>query len=276
MGNKKKFRGYYFRHQKDGRTVAFIPGTSGSGAFVQVITDRRSYNFAFSDASMGREISVGGCVFRPGGIHVDLPRIRGDIIYSSLTPVKYDVMGPFRFFPMECRHTVLSMRHTLTGSLSVDGEDYDFDGGVGYIEGDSGVSFPRRYLWLMANDFDDSSGVMLSLAEIPFLGLRFEGCICIIVTGGREYRFATYLGVKISVAGNKIVLTQGRLRLEAAIISAGEGHTLASPAGGIMSGIIREHNNAEIIVRLFYGGEEICALRSRHAGFENRGFTQGI
>lgn len=267
-----RFEGYYYRHQKDGKTIALIPGISGTGAFVQVITDHRSYNFAFADAFIGDEIHVGGCIFRQGGVHVDLPGIRGDIKYSGLTPLKRDVMGPFRFFPMECRHKIISMHHSLSGSLSVDGEIYDFGSGTGYIEGDSGRSFPRRYLWLMANDFSDSSAVMLSLAEIPFLGMRFDGCICIFIFGGHEYRFATYLGVKVKTDGSSIILSQGRLRLEVAVISTGESHPLSSPSAGMMTGIIKEHNNAEIMLRLYDHGKEICTLHSRHAGFENSGY----
>ena len=96
-----KFSGYYFRHQKDGRTVAFIPGVSDDGAFIQVITDRRSYHFEFPSAVMSSEITVGKCRFSADGIHIDLSGIRGDILYSDFVPVKSDIMGPFRFFPME-------------------------------------------------------------------------------------------------------------------------------------------------------------------------------
>ena len=269
-----RFEGYYYRHQKDGKTVALIPGISGSGAFVQVITDRRSYNFTFGDAFIGDEIHVGGCIFRKNSVHVDLPGIRGDIKYIGLTPVKRDVMGPFRFFPMECRHRVISMRHNLSGSLSVDGEIYDFSGGTGYIEGDSGRSFPHRYLWLMSNDFPDGSSIMLSLAEIPFLGFRFNGCVCILLSCGHEYRFATYHGVKISTERNKIILRQGKLRLEAEIISPGDEHSLSSPSSGMMTGIIKEHNKAEIIIHLFNREKEIHTLHSHYAGFENCGFIK--
>ena len=75
-----KFSGYYFRHQKNGRTVAFIPGVSDDGAFIQIITDRRSYHFEFPSAVMSREISIGKCRFSVEGIHIDLPGIQGDIL----------------------------------------------------------------------------------------------------------------------------------------------------------------------------------------------------
>ena len=35
------------------------------------------------------------------------------------------------------------------------------------------------------------------IIDIPFCGGSFQGCICAIVYGGREYRLATYRGVRI-------------------------------------------------------------------------------
>lgn len=267
-----KFSGYYFKHQKNGRTVAFIPGVSDDGAFIQVITDRRSYHFAFPSAVMGREIAIGKSRFSAEGIHIDLPGIRGDISYSDVMPLKSDIMGPFRFFPMECRHKILSMRHKLNGSLRIGHEIYDFDNGTGYIEGDSGRSFPQKYIWIQANDFANGSGVIMSIAEIPFCGFHFEGCICVVMKDGKEYRLATYLGAKAKSGKNSVVVCQHGLRLEADILSGGTGFPLASPRNGKMSGITKENNNTKILFRLSYKGKTICELLSANAGFECVGY----
>ena len=48
-----------------------------------------------------------------------------------------DRMGPFKYFPMECRHRIISMRHTLEGRLKLNGKEIDFTNGLGYIEKDS-------------------------------------------------------------------------------------------------------------------------------------------
>ena len=51
-------------------------------------------------------------------------------------------MGPFSFVPlMECYHGILSMNHSLKGTLSFQGENLLFTGGKGYIEKDWGHSF---------------------------------------------------------------------------------------------------------------------------------------
>ena len=267
-----KFSGYYFRHQKNGRTVAFIPGVSDDGAFIQVITDRRSYHFEFPSAVMSSEITIGKCRFSADGIHIDLPGIRGDILYSDFVPVKSDIMGPFRFFPMECRHKIVSMRHKLSGSLKIENEIYDFEGGAGYIEGDSGRSFPKKYVWLQANDFADGSSVLMSVAEIPFCGLHFGGCICVVMNGEKEYRLATYLGARTVLCGNSIVVYQGGLRLTADILSMGTGFPLASPRDGKLNGITKENNDAKVHFQLTCKGNVICNLLSVSSGFECFGY----
>lgn len=264
----QKFKGYYFRHQNDENTLAVIPGTAGDGAFIQVITDSGSKRFDFSDAEFGQVIRIGDNTFGTDGIHLNLPGIIGDIRYFGLTPIRSDIMGPFRFFPMECRHEIVSMRHDLQGSVSIDGKNYCFNGGVGYWEGDSGISFPSEYLWLQANDFQGGESFVLSVANIPFCGLHFKGVICVLRTGGKEYRLATYLGAKATVEGNRFSVRQRRLLLKGEILSTTGGFSLASPQNGKMQGIIREDNRAAVHIVLLRDGERICDLTSRRAGYE--------
>ncbi len=164
------------------------------------------------------------------------------------------------------------MRHRLNGSLRIGHEIYDFENGTGYIEGDSGRSFPKKYVWIQANDFADGSSVIMSIAEIPFCGFRFEGCICVVMKDKKEYRLATYLGAKAESGENSVAVCQHGLRLEADILSGGTGFPLASPRNGKMSGITKENNNAKILFRLSYKGKTICKLLSANAGFECVGY----
>ncbi len=265
---KNRFKGYYFRHQNNSQTVAFIPGESEDGAFIQVITDKLSRRYDFPRAEFGKEIKIGASRFGKDGITLRLPDITGSIKYRDTTPISSDIMGIFRFFPMECRHTVVSMRHSLSGSVMIDGEEYNFSQGIGYIEGDSGRSFPKKYLWLHANDFPDGSSIMLSVADIPFYGLSFDGVICVLMYCGREYRLATYYGAKAEIKGSNIIIRQGKYRLTVNVLSNGDGHRLSSPQNGRMSGIIKEHNNACIHIEFSKSGKMICELFSSRAGFE--------
>ncbi|MFR1519306.1 MAG: tocopherol cyclase family protein [Clostridia bacterium] len=276
---KNKFEGYYFRHLKNGEVIAFIPGRSESGAFIQVITNQKSYRYQFEEAKICKnplEIRIGGCEFTASGIRIRLPDLDGEIHYTGFTPIRSDIMGFFRFFPMECRHGIVSMRHRLSGTLQIEKKRYDFTDGIGYIECDSGRSFPERYIWMQANDLHSQQNMMLSIAKIPFLGFHFEGCICVVNADGKEYRLATYSGAAVRISGQKVIVTQGKLRLEAELLSAGSGHPLAAPRMGKMDGIIRENNDAHLFLRLFSGRQTLCAFESKTAGYENHGYESEL
>ena len=214
-------------------------------------------------------VRAGDCLFSKRGIVISLPGVSGEVSYGPLTPLRTDIMGPFQHLPMQCRHGVISMRHALSGSLTVDGDCRSFDGGLGYIEKDSGNSFPRSYQWIHCNDFPEPCSIMVSIAHIPFAGVSFTGCICAIVYGGREYRLATYNGVRIlATSPDHICLSQGKLLLEIDISAANAGHPLRAPVRGKMSSTIREVSSASVRACLWDNNERVFDLRSNSATFE--------
>lgn len=268
-GFSEKFEGWYFKHQKGKETLALIPGRAKSGAFVQVITNRRSLHFDVPGLQVDDTIQAGGCIFGTDGVVLDLPGVKGRLSYGPFSRLSGDIMGPFRFFPMECRHGVISMRHRVRGSVEVEGETLDFDGGTGYIEKDSGTSFPSEYLWLQCNDFSFPCSIMAAVARIPFAGLHFTGCICSVLYGGKEYRLATYRGARVTAAGpKKLCIEQGPYRLEVSVTDRGNGHSLYSPVRGAMSGQIKECNNASGRFRLFLRDTALFDLSSENVSFE--------
>ena len=270
ISGKKGFEGWYFKHQKGDDMVAFIPGRAESGAFIQLISHEGSKQFEISNltASDG-VIRADGCWFSMQGCHIELPGVSGEIAYGPFAPLGSDIMGPFRFFPMECRHGVLSMAHALKGRVVMDGQLHRFDGGLGYTEKDSGTSFPRSYLWMQCNDFPEPCSVMVSIAHVPFCGSAFRGCICAVLYQGREYRLATYRGVKIqSFAPEHICLSQGRFLLELDMAPSHVGHQLRAPQCGKMSSIVRESCNARLRARLREKGKTVFDMHSDHAAYE--------
>ena len=179
-----RFEGWYCKHQahdNPGKSLAVIPGREANNAFVLVITHDKSYHISYPLSEYqkyGTCITVGGNTFSHAGISLDIRRpelcLTGDIMYTGLTPINGDIMGSFRFFPMECRHGIISMNHFLSGVVFLDGEAYDFSGGKGYIESDSGRSFPKWYTWVHCNAFEADCSIVASVARIPFYGLRFN------------------------------------------------------------------------------------------------------
>lgn len=258
----KHFDGYYYKHQKGNRTLCLIVGRTDTEKFIQVITEGLAVKVPYTR----------GNVFGKSGVLLDIqtPQIslRGAIRYRGLSPIKYDIMGPFRFFPMECKHGIISMRHSLVGSVLLNGERIDFTGGTGYIEKDSGRSFPSDYVWVQANDFKEPASIMAAVATIPFCGLRFRGCICVIQYRGREYRLATYLGARVRVCTrNKLILQQGKYKLEVRIKS-GKGLELSAPQNGKMVRTIHEAASCPAEFRFYIEGRKVFCLFSQHSGFE--------
>lgn len=284
--NKKKnfFEGWYFKHQCGNDTVSFIPGVNigmdgNRMAFIQVITKNKSYDlhYSYSDFSVSDgnlEVRIGDNLFSKSGIDVNIEdkevSIKGSIKYEGMTPFTHNIMGPFSKFPfMECNHEIISMYHRLKGSLTINDETINFDKGVGYIEKDWGSSFPKNYIWVQGNDFKESrSSVMASVAEIPFLGFKFRGCIAVVNYNGMEYRFATYNGTRILRAEESgITLYKKKERLEIDI-TRGMGHKLKSPVNGEMKRNIREHPNCKGTFRLYINDKVEFTLKSDNCSFE--------
>lgn len=228
--NKRYFEGWYFKHQIGGQVIAFIPGINlGSDGkkkgFIQVISNENSYSvdFPYEGCTFNSRkcyVKIGANIFSKKGIKVNLHtpdiQITGKIKYGHLEGIKYCIMGYYRYLPfMECKHEVISMKHSLRGYLNVFDKKLEVTGGRGYIEKDWGHSFPSRYIWLQCNRFLGESGsLMLSIAQIPYMGFGFLGCICVIHYKEQEYRFTTYLGVKIKKATEtEIYLKQGKSKL---------------------------------------------------------------
>ncbi|MDD2978856.1 MAG: tocopherol cyclase family protein [Hespellia sp.] len=264
------FEGWYFKHQKGNEMIAFIPGRAESGPFIQMIGNCGARQFPVPNLSIDNHgIHAGNCLFSYSGCKIDLPGIRGRIEYGKFTPLCSDIMGPFRYLPMECRHGVISMTHSLRGSLKIDGKIHCFNDGTGYIEKDSGTSFPSSYTWLQCNDFSEPCSIMVSIAHIPIYNINFTGCICAILYKNHEYRLATYRRVHIRKADSQqICLSQGKLFLKITIKSPANSHPLHAPVSGQMSRIIRENTNTCIHVRLWNNGLPVIDLHSENAAFE--------
>ncbi|WP_312645589.1 tocopherol cyclase family protein [Hydrogenoanaerobacterium sp.] len=280
----KFFEGWYFKHQIGDETIAFIPSISidengHRAAHLQIITNTGSYHieYCYSQFRVNRnrlEIQIGNNFFSNKGIRLDIRSSKftctGTIRYGQFTPILYDIMGVFSVFPfMECNHGIISLYHTLTGEILINNKSTKFTGGVGYIEKDWGSSFPKRYTWVQSNDFSiKRCCIFASVADIPFLGFTFQGCICVVYYKGREYRFATYNGAKVlRCDGKLLVIKQGRYLLT--IKTDGkDAHALYAPSQGGMTRTIHENNSCTAHFVLKEGNHIVFDLYSKNTGFE--------
>lgn len=279
--NKKKqayFEGFYFKHQSDKMTIAFIPSIhindDETYALIQVIANNftSSYRFDLYDALIvDTTIMIEKNVFSKEGIYIDLKNddfhIKGRLFYDNVISPNNDIMGIFKYLPkMECSHGVISITHKLRGSLLINNQEIDFNDGYGYIEKDSGRSFPSRYLWTQC--LFQNISVMMSVANIPYLGMHFNGCISIILYKGKQYRLATYKGAKIiSFKKDEVILKQGKYKLKAKLIKY-DAQILKAPQNGQMNRDIMESINCHVYYEFSKDNHIVFSFVSNQASFE--------
>lgn len=305
QGQKKKnnyFEGWYYKFvsQDELTTLAFIPGLAlnqdDKHAFIQVFISRtidntidlKTYYFRYNveDFRFNQqeyEIAIGDNIFTDSLVSIKLENneinLQGILNINNLTPIKSsilvpNIMGFFGYFNfMECYHGVISMSHTIDGIIEINHEQVRFDNGKGYIEKDWGKSFPKAYVWLQSNHFNNSNtSLMFSYATIPFLGMSFKGLISNFIYQNKEYRFATYNGTKIeskNINNNLVefLLIKGKYKLK---IKAVSNHQidLASPRNGKMIEQIKEGLSGTISVAFYIKNHLVYEDIGKHAGIE--------
>lgn len=278
MSKTNYFKGWYFKCSANNKTIAFIPAYHRSDgretASLQIITGEAVFNISFDSLKYSEKslcVKMGECEFSERGIKLNIKsdelNITGELRFCCVSPIKYDIMGPFCIVPfMQCKHSVYSMKHLVDGEITVNGQQFNFENGQGYIEGDSGRSFPDKYIWTQCC-FKNGS-LMLSVANIPLIGFRFTGIIGVVLLDGNEYRFATYLGAKIRHIGdNTVTVKQGDYELTAKLINK-NAQPLYAPVNGTMNRIIHESASCTAYYKFSCKGKPLCEFTNNGASFE--------
>ena len=279
LRKKRYFEGWYFKHvtQDQSHAISIIPGISltenDSHSFIQILdgySGTGSYiryppdEFIWDRRSM--MIRIGSSEFTGShailNIENDTLKLKGRIEYNNM--VKYPktlfspgIMGWYSFVPfMECKHGIVSVIHDLSGTISIDGNNIDFNGGKGYIEKDWGVSFPEAWVWIQSSNFaEQDTSFSFSIAKIPWLGSFFTGFIAFLYLGKKFYLFSTYNGSKVTKAVHDKEEIEFEVRnkdyiLRIRVIKNSFGD-LKAPVEGEMSRGIKESTDSEVRLELF-------------------------
>lgn len=231
QGNKKKknyFEGWYFKmvSADNSSIISIIPGISLSEngdsqhAFIQIIDGKTAntsyYNFPIEDFAYSKKtfaVRIGENYFSSDSLVIniqnDTTSIEGTIYMSNQVKLtknnkkkkRMAIMGWYRFTPfMQCYHGVVSLNHTLTGTLKMDDHTHRFDNGLGYIEKDWGQSMPSSWIWIQSNSFGtEKTSFMLSVATIPWLGKSFTGFLGFYLNDSTVQRFGTYSRAQLEI-----------------------------------------------------------------------------
>ena len=279
------FEGWYLKHQtQQGQTLALIPafhidGVGHRTASLQVISSNAAWWLEYPEAQIQFsrqpfQVKIGPSSFSSQGsdLHVEQDglSLHGALHYGPFTSLRSDIMGPFWFFAgMQCSHGVISMGHSLGGTLEVNGEQIDFSNGIGYIETDRGRSFPSAYLWTQCVwDGPERGSLMLAIATIPLPVGGFTGCICSVFYRSREYRLATYRGARIEKwSSSGAFIRQGKYRLEVELLNE-RRQALRAPVEGCMERTIHESLCAKVRYRFWHGKYLLFQHTDENASFE--------
>jgi tocopherol cyclase len=280
QGNLKKrnyYEGWYFK-QVDPRGVirlSVIPGISltekDNHAFVQVFDGLRvkSHYVSYPIESFKPEkdpfgIRIGDNRFSLSGMELNIEgdvSVNGSLSYSDNSLfqgswIMRGIMGRYGYVPfLETYHGLVSMDHTVNGSVTINGEKQIFNGAHGYIEKDWGASFPQSWIWMQGNCFiEEKTSLMISIAVIPWLGSSFIGHIAVFRVNGEILNLSTYSGGKITklektVAGVKLKIETRKYALLVNSVG-GEVVNLKSPEKGVMTGRTVESLSSTIEVSL--------------------------
>jgi hypothetical protein len=187
-------------------------------------------------------------------------------------------MGPFAWLNfLECYHGVVSLDHSIEGTLNIYGQEIDFTNGRGYIEKDWGKSFPTGYIWQQTNHFDTvGTCLTASIATIPNLGIEFPGFIVALWHNQQLFTFNTYNFSKVdklTVDDNTVEWILYNSRYELKMVShRAEGGLLLGPERNAMHKRVDETMKATIDVELYalQGVRKILLFKEtgRNAGLE--------
>jgi tocopherol cyclase len=294
------FEGWYFKMISADRKHAlavipgvFLDGKGGDHSFIQILdgTHQTSYyRFPYEafQAEQGRfQIRIEENRFSLDQIILNLnsqggKKIAGELRFEELTPwpvrlFSPGVMGWYAFVPtMECYHGVLSMGHTVEGSLLVEGDEIDFSGGQGYMEKDWGVSFPLAYVWMQCNHFHRQNiSLMVSIARIPWKKSAFRGFLIGFLKDSTLYRMTTYTGAHIdgfSVSENEVHIEahDRHIRLEITARRSAGG-TLYGPDGTQMHQHVSESLCSETSIKVWEENQILFEGKGAPAALEVHG-----
>ncbi len=298
LNKKNYYEGWYFKYISNDGSVSFacIPGISlnkhDPHAFIQIYLSIQgkleTYYIrylvdAFSYHPKKMLISIGASTFSKEEIILDIQdeslTLQGHLMHQHLTPLKTtwispNIMGPLAYLPMmETKHGIISMRHIVTGSLLHGKEAISFQNTIAYLEKDWGTSFPKKYTWLQSAHFKDKeTAFFFSYASIPYLKFNFNGFICVLKVGNKQYRFATYnfskvVSINHTTTHVAVVLKKGAHRLE--IRAETDAFVdLPAPKHGQMNQLIKEGLSGEVHLKLYRKKTLIYEDKGKHAGIE--------
>ncbi|MFO7795371.1 MAG: tocopherol cyclase family protein [Promethearchaeati archaeon] len=305
LTKRSYYEGWYFKcvNHKLNSVLAFIPTVAlnkdkyQKTCFIQILDGISSKVYyieypikEFWGSNSQFLIKIGNSYFSKDRIKLDIDHnnttIKGEITFMEQTPIPNSLispgaMGPFSYLPfMQTYHGIISMNHQIRGNLNLNNQEIIYEqGSKGYIEKDWGSSFPDAWIWMQTNHFKEKpKSFMLSIAEIPWMGLKFIGFLSFLLDGKKIYRFATYTGAKIRIIefGKDYVdlIIEDKKNILVVKAKRGRSASLKAPNLGSMTSRSIESIDSTILVQLYkkdsknFKNELVFEDKGKFAGLE--------
>ena len=179
-------------------------------------------------------------------------------------------MGFFKYLPLPTQHEIVFMNSKVGGSIKTKSNEYQINGN-GYMEKNMGTRFPKKWLWVQANQFEKYNASFV-LAKADLFG-KFSGFFCVLNVDGEEIRFATYNGFKINYNcdDDDITITIQKNKIQLILkVKWAEGHLIIAPIKrGKMEKEIEESLISTLAISLYRDSELIFHDTAINVGFEN-------
>jgi len=265
--------------------VQFLDGSTGRTTMHRYPTQQ------FWSSRERFDIMVGKSRFSLTSMHLDIDdhdlSLSGDVHFTQteswpIRPWAPGAMGPLGLLPfLEGYHGITNIDPRISGSLILEGQEIDFTGGRAYMERDWGSSFPRAWVWMQSNHFDeDHVCLTASIADIPLVGLTVRGFIVGFLYQHELLQWTTWNGSRLAHFARddehaEFTVVNGRRVLEVwAGGRASMGHVYA-PRAGAMAKMLVEELHATIQVRLIerhaHGDVLLFEGHGRNSGLEISG-----
>lgn len=281
--HKKKnfFEGWYFKivDKNNENQFAFIPGISKGNnpkenhSFLQVLDSKNCFysyfkydeNY-FSYNNTNFKVKIHKNYFSLTSLKLNISHndktIKGKLKFKNTitwpdSNINPGSMGFYNYlWFMECYSQVCILDGTIDGSLVINNKLIDFTNGKVYIEKNWGSSFPKSWVWVQSNSFQDNrASITCSLATIPFPLKDFRGFLIGVTVDDYFYNFTTINRSKLIVNQQKndieIIATNKEFKLTLKTFSNKNTYMLCKgPLNGEMIPLVNETLSGTVLVTL--------------------------
>lgn len=230
-GHKKRknwFENWIFKFQNHSMNIVFIPRIefdekARATVFLDVFLDKL-YSISFFMEDFNSEenqlsIRLNNCYFTERGCSLNLQTqelsIKGRINYDlNLSSTWSDFFASF--ISVYQHHAIISPFHSLSGILVINSKEWDFNGGMGYIEMNWGKRSKHTFIWNQSL-WKQNQINSISLLANQFSFFNWDIKTCLLAFYGEEVQviFNAPIQAKIlKMNSEELIVTKNEYRFE--------------------------------------------------------------